>query len=81
MSYNKEEYYSSSSGDNNSRLDKLMVKKYQRYSDKARKSSIKKRKKIMIWDDIVNNDKYFMELNEDGTKMKCSAYDDTKAKV
>ena len=58
-----------------------MVKKHHRYSDKSSRSIIKKRKKRMIWGDIVNNDEYFMELNEDGTTIKCSTCDDTKAKI
>ena len=32
----------------------------------------------MIWDNIVNNDEYFMELNDDATTIKFSACDDTK---
>ena len=34
----------------------------------------------MIWGDIVNNDEYFMELNEDGTPIKCSACNYANAK-
>ena len=57
-----------------------MVKKHHRYSDKSSRSIIKKRKKKMIWGDIVNNDEYFMELNEDGTPIKCSACNYANAK-
>ena len=32
----------------------------------------------MMWDDIVNNDKYFMDLNKDGTIIKFGACTDSK---
>ena len=57
-----------------------MVKKHQRSSEKASSSSSKKIKNRIIWDYIVNNDEYLMELNEGGTTIKCIACADAKGK-